>query len=60
MNPRAELIRIRYKYRRMVIRGEIKVPHEAAVKLVGPDCAYHLYGRHKVKGKRNKGVKPGR
>ncbi len=55
MNPRAESIRIRYKYRRMVIRGEIKVPHEVAVKLVGPDCAYHLYREHQGKGRREKG-----
>jgi hypothetical protein len=46
MNPRAEAVRIRYKYRRMVIRGDIKVPHEVAVKLVGPDCAYHLYQQY--------------
>ena len=52
-------MRIRYKYRRMILRGEIKVSHEAAVKLVGPDCAFHLYGiysgesgKSKVKRKR--------
>ena len=66
-------MRIRYKYRRMILRGEIYVPHEAAVKLVGPDCAYHLYGRlqgegpltgsgqgRREKGKGNKGRKKGR
>jgi hypothetical protein len=55
MNIKAESIRIRYKYRRMVIRGEIKVPHEVAVKLVGPDCAYHLYREHQGEGKREEG-----
>jgi hypothetical protein len=38
----------------MVIRGEIKVPHEVAVKLVGPDCAYHLYGNYKVESRKSK------
>jgi hypothetical protein len=50
MNPEAEKIRIRYKYRRMILRGEIKVPHEAAKKLIGPDCAYHLYGIYQGEG----------
>ena len=50
MKPEAESIRIRYKYRRMILRGEIKVSHEAAVKLVGPDCAFHLYGQLQGEG----------
>jgi hypothetical protein len=54
MNPKAEAIRIKYKYRRMILRGEIKVPHEVSIKLLGPDCAYHLYGRWEEE-KRGKG-----
>ena len=54
MNIKAESIRIRYKYRRMILRGEMKIPHEAAVKLVGPDCAYHLYGNYKGESGKSK------
>lgn len=39
----AEEIRIRYLYRDMIIRCWIRVPFQAAVKIIGPDCAYHLY-----------------
>ena len=44
MNPKAEEIRIRYLNRRKVLTGEVRVRLDAARKLVGPDCAYHLYG----------------
>lgn len=43
MNRKAEEARIRYLYRDLVLRGKIKLPFRAAVKLIGPDCAYHLY-----------------
>lgn len=52
MNPKAEQIRLRYLYRTKVLRGEIKVPLGTAKKLVGPDCAYHLYSTLTL----NKGV----
>jgi hypothetical protein len=63
MKPEAERIRIRYLYRRKILSGEINVSHSTAKRMVGPDCAYHLYGKHtqpksKVqspKGKREKG-----
>ncbi len=42
-NPRAEEVRLRYLYRRLVLRGRLHLPREAAAALVGPDCAYHLY-----------------
>lgn len=45
----AELIRKRYLYRRLILRGKTRVSHGSAVKMVGPDCAYHLYPT--VKGK---------
>jgi len=44
MNPKAEQIRIRYLYRSMVLKGKLRLPLDAARKIVGPDCAYHLYG----------------
>ncbi|MGD0887070.1 MAG: hypothetical protein ABSA46_19685 [Thermodesulfovibrionales bacterium] len=43
MHEKAEEIRLRYLYRELVLRRKIWLPLEAAVKLVGPDCAYHLY-----------------
>jgi hypothetical protein len=41
-----EAQRIRNLYRRLVLLGVVKLPLAAARKLVGPDCAYHLYFRH--------------
>ncbi len=59
MKPEAEIIRIRYLYRRKILNGELNVSHSTAKRMVGPDCAYHLYGRHtpseEGKGKRLKG-----
>jgi hypothetical protein len=43
MKNDAEIIRIRYKYRKLIMQGRVKLPYEEAVKLIGPDCAYHLY-----------------
>jgi hypothetical protein len=42
----AEAARILARYRRLVLLGNARLPLEAARKLVGPDCAYHLYFRH--------------
>ena len=33
-------------YRRLVLLGKVSLPLAEARKLVGPDCAYHLYFRH--------------
>jgi len=30
-------------YRSLILRGRVNVSLEAVRKLVGPDCAYHLY-----------------
>jgi hypothetical protein len=38
-----ESIRIRYKYREMILKKKIRLPVSKAVRLIGPDCAYHLY-----------------
>lgn len=43
MKEEAEIIRIGYKYRRILRSGKIKIPYHDAVKMIGPDCAYHLY-----------------
>ncbi len=38
-------IRLRYLYRDLILRGKAKVSFESARNLIGPDCAFHLYGR---------------
>ncbi|HEY6546712.1 MAG TPA: hypothetical protein VI589_02365 [Vicinamibacteria bacterium] len=40
-----EAARLLGRYRKLILLGRIRLPLEAARKLVGPDCAYHLYGR---------------
>ena len=42
-NQKAELIRKKYAYRRAVMKGKVKLSVPAAARLIGPDCAYHLY-----------------
>ena len=42
---RAEEIRVRQQYRRLIMQGKLRLPSKAAVALVGPDCAYHIYRR---------------
>jgi hypothetical protein len=39
----AELTRLKYKYRRLVMQGKLNLPPDQAALLIGPDCAYHLY-----------------
>jgi hypothetical protein len=46
MSERLDAARILGRYRRMVLLGRAKLPLDAARRLVGPDCAYHLYFRH--------------
>jgi len=50
-----EEIRIRQRYRTLILQGKLKVSLEAARRMVGPDCAYHLYSlvrRKKRAGRR--------
>jgi len=42
-NDASELIRLKFKYREMILKKKIKLPYKKAAKLIGPDCAYHLY-----------------
>ena len=42
----ADAVRRKYLYRRLVINGGVKIPTRLAMKMVGPDCAYHLYRQH--------------
>lgn len=50
--PDPEEVRLRYKYRSLIMKGKIKLPPSAASKLIGPDCAYHLYSNLETSGKR--------
>jgi hypothetical protein len=43
MRNRAEEMRRRYRYRRLIVRGRLRLSRGNATRLVGPDCAYHLY-----------------
>jgi hypothetical protein len=40
-----EAQRIQSRYRRLILLGKARLPLDAALRLVGPDCAYHLYFR---------------
>ncbi|MGB9730970.1 MULTISPECIES: hypothetical protein [Calditerrivibrio] len=42
---KAEEIRIKAKYKELILKGKINLPTEAAKKLTGPDTAYHLYNK---------------
>jgi hypothetical protein len=55
----AEELRIRYKYRRLIMQGEITLPYADAAKLIGPDSAYRLYGTQKtiVKNRKDRSQK---
>ncbi len=41
-----ETSRILGRYKRVVLLGRARLPLEAGRRLVGPDCAFHLYFRH--------------
>jgi hypothetical protein len=42
-HERAETLRILGKYKRLVLLRKVRLPFAEACRLVGPDCAYHLY-----------------
>jgi hypothetical protein len=50
----AEIMRIKYRYRQLLLAGKISLPHQSAAKLVGPDCLYHLYSVSETKESRPK------
>ena len=51
---KAEQIRLKYLYRSLAIRDKLNISYQVAVKLVGPDCAYHLYPTIKIRKEGNK------
>lgn len=42
-SDQAEYLRLKYKYRRLILEGKLILPPGDAARLIGPDCAYHLY-----------------
>jgi hypothetical protein len=44
-HEKAETLRILGKYKRLVLLGKVRLPLAEARRLVGPDCAFHLYSR---------------
>jgi hypothetical protein len=48
-SEKADLIRLKYKYRRLIMTGKMKLPPGKAARLIGPDCAYHLYSTYGFK-----------
>ena len=45
-DEQAATLRILGQYKRLVLLGKARLPFAEARRLVGPDCAYHLYFRH--------------
>jgi len=45
MNEKAENIRKKYRYRHLILTGKIALARQAAVRMIGPDTAYHLYSQ---------------
>jgi hypothetical protein len=53
----AEIARLRYKYRKLILEGEVRLPLGEALKLIGPDCAYHLYSSpHRASERKDRGT----
>lgn len=46
MTREAAAARTLHRYRRLVLLGKLRLPLAEARRLLGPDCAYHLYFRH--------------
>jgi len=43
MTNYSEEVRLRYLYRKLILEGKVVLSFEFAKKLIGPDCAFHLY-----------------
>jgi hypothetical protein len=50
----SEELRLRYLYRRLILDGKIALSFESAKRMIGPDCAYHLYSVQGLKKKAGK------
>ncbi len=54
MTDTSEEIRLRYLYRKLILDGKAALSLESAKKIIGPDCAYHLYSVPDLKRKTKK------
>ncbi|MBZ4642504.1 MAG: hypothetical protein JG767_113 [Deferribacteraceae bacterium] len=43
LSDKAQLIAKKYKYKELILKKKVKLKTSMVKKLVGPDCAYHLY-----------------
>lgn len=43
LSENASIIAKKYKYKELILKRKLKVNIDVAKKLVGPDCAYHIY-----------------
>jgi hypothetical protein len=50
----AEARRILDRYKRLILLGKVRLPLEEARRIVGPDCAFHLYFRHRRGSRRRR------
>jgi hypothetical protein len=58
--PKKEVLPGSIRSYNLIFRGRLKVSLEAARKLVGPDCAYHLYSVVDLKtNRKNRGDRSG-
>ena len=55
MTQESEEIRLRYLYRNLILQGKARISLDSARRLVGPDCAFHLYKIVDLKKNRKKG-----
>ncbi|MEZ4701648.1 MAG: hypothetical protein R2834_15020 [Rhodothermales bacterium] len=53
LSQRADVMRKRYQYRRLIMKHKMGLSPASAAKLIGPDCAYHLYRHLTGTGKRD-------
>ena len=49
-----EGLRILARYNRLILLGKARLPLEEARRIVGPDCAYHLYSRRTTPRRRRR------
>lgn len=54
MTDASEELRLRYRYRKLILEGKIALSYESAKRMIGPDCAYRLYSVLSLKRKMTK------
>ena len=49
-----EARRVLARYKRLILLGTARLRLEEARRIVGPDCAYHLYARPPLRSRRSR------